>query len=244
MAKRKTIKEEEQSEAISIDNPIVKEYFETNDWLTKHLIKLVFKIFSPKLKIKPIKKPLLILIRTNKTAEFYENATQGTFRYVHSNGQEKEIELTPNKLIRLNYKHEKDKEIGRYTVSTYIIEENQKFPLPEEPVIDAEQVKFIFNKSLSDQKAFDAKLKKIEMEGWQQIILAIGALALVIFGIEFLGHGTVSNFISNILGKNKETVKEIATNATQNVTIYSSLLMLNIKKIMQKRIEYGKKENK
>lgn len=209
----------EQSQATSIQNPFTKDYWTSQRWLIRQILKTIYFIFKPELKIRPFKKPLLLLIRNTREVQFYENATEGKFRFVHTNGDIVERQLLTQKLLRFTYRKEgKEKDIGKYSFNGYILNEDAMFPEPQEIEIDAERVKFIFDKSLTDTKVFEARLKRIEMEGWQGLLLVIAVGIAIIVGINWMTKGGVVQIINTILGRDTGTTTETAKQVIENIT--------------------------
>ena len=115
------------------------------------------------------KEPILILMRRNQNAEFFENATQGEFPYEHSDGTERKILLNTKYLQTLTN--------NKKVFKGYICHEDNPLPLPAEPEITAETVGIAIDKTLNDIKKWKAEEWKAKGDFYWK--LALGVVAIV-----------------------------------------------------------------
>lgn len=106
------------------------------------------KLFQNKTTTIPFKEPTLFLIKKDRTVEFYEKATSGTFKYEHSDGEEREIILDPR--YKLHFP------MGDQTFTGYILHEDNPIPLPQDPVLTSEIYNISIDKTLNDIKKWKA----------------------------------------------------------------------------------------
>lgn len=214
MTKKKTVNQQEQ----------VKEIKEKErESKAKKLERLIYKSkkrFGSELKIAEFKEPILMLIRSNQKCEFYEGATEGVFKYTHTNGQKKEVILTRDKLIKFQY--------GKYNFTGYIHDENWKVTMPEKPIIDAEYEELVIDKTLADIKAYKTKEITATFEGWTKLAWALLGGVALIFVIEWISGGAVSHFINNLLHPVIQNAVPIAQQAVQNLTQNTTLSNVTI----------------
>lgn len=134
----------------------------------KTLIKKQKGLIGSKLSLMNIDEPFVILLRRNQEAEFFESATKGEFIFTHSDGNTRTIYLTPYKKWRFPY--------GERDFRGYICHEDFPLPLPENPLVTAEEINIIINKSMNDLRNMMTK----ELQAWKGIIWAVlGGLALI-----------------------------------------------------------------
>lgn len=114
------------------------------------------------------KQPCLMLLRNNKKAEWYENATIGKFEYTHSNGEDMYITLNRHFLQTLDYAGKE--------IQIYICHEDYPFPLPHEPLITAELKKISDEKILNDYRKWLAEELKAKGDMWWKILLGIAII--------------------------------------------------------------------
>jgi hypothetical protein len=135
----------------------------------KVLFKKKKNIFQSYYDTADFKEPVLILMRRNQNAEFFENATQGEFPYEHSDGTERKIYLNTKYLQSFPY--------GKKVFKGYICHEDNPLPLPAEPEITAETVGLAIDKTLNDIKKWKAEEWKAKGEFYWKI--AIGVVAII-----------------------------------------------------------------
>lgn len=125
-------------------------------------------------KLANFKQPAMILMRNNKRAEFYENATTGKFAYTHSDGEDMEITLDRHFIVTLQYAG-KDLDI-------YFCHEDYPFPLPHSPIVTAKMIKLVIEKTVNDYRKWTAEEFKAKGDMWWKILLGIAAV-IIAYGI-------------------------------------------------------------
>jgi hypothetical protein len=143
------------------------------------------------------KEPVAFLMRRNHNIEFYENASSGYFYFKHTDGDKRNILLTPNRMHSFPYAGRK--------VRCYILHEDFPLPLPEDPIVSSELITISQQKTMQDfnkYKLKEAQLKQGNIKAWFiGIAVVIGAIALAAVLIP-------QSFWDNIF--HKETVKAAA----------------------------------
>lgn len=134
----------------------------------KMLFKKKEKLFKSYYEPAQFKEPVLILMRRNQNAEFFENATKGKFEFSHSDGETRYIYLTPKYLQSFPY--------GKKNFRGYICHEDFAIPLPAEPEITAETIGTVIDKTLNDIRNWKAQEYKAQGAMWFKIALGIVAL--------------------------------------------------------------------
>ena len=129
------------------------------------------------------KEPIIQLIKNNKV-EFYEDATSGNFYFDHSDGSKRKVKLDPEFQLTFDY--------GKRNFKGYIVHENYPTPLPEKPIITAEQYQWGIDKTQQDQLNHQEKQIKARGDMWYKIFIGIAviivALALAnMFGLDIIG---------------------------------------------------------
>lgn len=136
----------------------------------KILIKKQKKLIGSHKKITGFKEPVVFFIRNNGHVEFYENAKNSKFRFQTEKEQERTIELDTGRMLTFDY--------GNNNFKGYILHEDNPFPLPIKPVIDAELLYIITEKVLNDMRKWKAE----ELKALSGIIGKIALFAMVIIG--------------------------------------------------------------
>lgn len=153
--------------------------------------------------------PILILMRRNQKAEFYENATQGKFEFEHSDKTERYIILDTKYLQTFPY--------GKSTFKGYICHEDHPLPLPNEPEVTSETIGIAIDKTLNDIKKW--KAQEIKAKG--ELIWKIAIGIAIIIGMYILYTMFAPQQTTQIVA---ETAKNISTNAKEviiaNATIF------------------------
>ena len=145
----------------------------------KLLLKKYDKTFKAHMEMSNFKEPVVFLMKRNRKVEFYENATQGSFKFERTDGREGNIELAPEFLHTFDY--------GKRTFKGYLCHEDYLTPLPESPVIMADMFNIAQEKTLHDVR----KWKKDEQAGiglkWKQILIGIAILVAIPLGAKIIG---------------------------------------------------------
>ena len=171
-------------------------------------IKILLKSYKTRFKsyqeMANFKEPVLFLMRNTRKVEFFDNVTTGWFQFNHTDGTMRKIKLGPEGLHTFDY--------GKRTFKGYIIHEDNPIPLPERPVITAEQFQWAIDKTHQDlinhrAKEYDAKGKMI----WK-ILIGIGAIILALAFAKMLVPD-LFNF-----GASKQVVETVATQVAVNVS--------------------------
>lgn len=131
------------------------------------------------------KEPVGFLIRRNREIEFYENLTGDRFNYEHSNGEERYIELSINQL-EFPYAGKK--------VRTYIMQEDNRYPLPNQPILEAERIEIAIEKVSNDFKKWSAKEWEAKGDYWWKIALGIA----VVIGVYVLAKLVLPSGDTNV----------------------------------------------
>lgn len=161
------------------------------------------KLFKKKQSLSQFEEPILILLRQNGHAEFYENATGGKFYYTHSDKGERFIILDQSFLTTFDY--------AGNTFKGYICHEDFPTPLPENPIVTTELVAIMYEKILNDMKKWkieEEKAKALKIKSWALLIGVIGGIFLLWIILKPSGQGTIAQNIT-------QNLTEVAkTNAT------------------------------
>lgn len=139
-------------------------------WVFKKYKKLIKKYYETS----NFKEPILILMRRNGKATFFENATKGQFDYEHSDGTTRFLMLTPEKRQTFEY--------GQKEFKGYICHEDHPLPLPEEPLITTEMFGLAIEKTLNDIKKWKAE----EVRAKSEYIRSIGTVIAITLGLFIL----------------------------------------------------------
>lgn len=143
------------------------------------------------------KEPILILMRNNKKAEFYENATIGKFEYTHSNGEDMYIQLNRHFLQTFPY--------GTSEFIGYICHEDYPYPMPHDALITAEMKKIQEEKILNDYRKWTAEEWKAKGDLWWKILIGIAAILLAYALFRMLvpsTDGTVERAVTETITNN------------------------------------------
>ena len=125
------------------------------------------------------KQPILILIRTNQKAEYFEDATSGIFEYQPTDKNKKDMEritLQPSKLINFDY--------GEENFKGYIHHEGDAFSYPHDPLMDIENYSITIQKTLSDRDKLEASRLRAMGRRWEGagkfFLYFFGGIAIII----------------------------------------------------------------
>lgn len=139
-------------------------------------IKILLKTYEKKFKgdyqdMANFNEPVLFLMRNTRRTEFYDKATTGWFQFEHTDGTMRRIKLNPEFLQTFDY--------GKRTFKGYICHEDHPTPLPEKPVVTAEQFQWAIDKTQQDLLDHKAKEYSARGEMWWKILLGIGVLVVL-----------------------------------------------------------------
>lgn len=166
----------------------------------KILLKKTKGLLKDKQQLARFKEPVLILLRTDGTADFYENEdgrTAGTtFMFEHTDGKEKMIHLN-----KKTYMGRYGKENFRF----YVCDEDNPLPLPQKPLVTAEELGMIIYKLIHDMHKW--MMEEIKGKALKGFWLWAGIIVLVIVIALFLIPAISDMFA-------KEAVNTIARNVT------------------------------
>ncbi len=121
------------------------------------------KLLKDQQKLAEFKEPVVMLLRRNFKAEWYEGIKQNRFAFKHTDGLERVIYLDPNKVQTITYADKPFK--------CYVCHEDHLLPLPEDPIATLEQFETILDKTLTDLK--NMRVKELKAKGdliWKVII--------------------------------------------------------------------------
>lgn len=131
------------------------------------LIKSKKGLIKDYLKLKKATSPILLFMRRNGKATYYQNAKMGRYEFEHSDGTSRYIIIDKNA-------HEVT--AGDDTIKMYICHEDYPFPLPEEPLITTEMFNLIIEKTLHDKKEWETKLTQARSKMIWTIMIGIAIL--------------------------------------------------------------------
>lgn len=152
------------------------------------------------------KEPALILMRNNRKAELYENATTGKFEYTHSNGEDMNLTLDRHFLITIPY--------GQKEILTYICHEDYPFPMPHNALITAEMMKIAMEKILNDYRKWTAEEFKAKGDMWWKIGAAI-AVCIIAYALYKMFTGNEPTTVA----QETVTAVKVINETVKNVTI-------------------------
>lgn len=170
-------------------------------------IKILLKNYQGRFKsyqeMANFKEPVMMLIRNSRKVEFYDDVTSGWFEFIHSDGSGRRIKLSPEFLQTFDY--------GKRIFKGYICHEDYPTPLPEKPVVTAEQFQWAIDKTQNDLQNWRSKELTAKGIMWYKIIIGVAILIGVIGFVKLI----VPDF--NIFGMfgSKETVTTVVNNVTE-----------------------------
>lgn len=167
------------------------------------LLKKNYRVFKDKEKLTDFKEPVVFLRRRGGGTEIYEDSTKGIFEFTHSDGKYREIYLDPSTQGTMDY--------GKRKFKYYFCHEDFPLPLPEIPLVTADTVNMILEKSMMDLKKLnerkdEMKLKTIKLLAW----IAAGAILLLILW----KSGAINSIIEMITGKKSVPVNNVVENVS------------------------------
>jgi len=169
-------------------------------------IKVLLKNYDGRFKsyqeMSNFQEPVMFLMRNTRKTEFYDNATTGYFEFIHTDGRTRRIKLSPEFLQTFDY--------GKKTFKGYICHEDYPTPLPEKPLVTAEQFQWAIDKTQQDLTNYKAKELTARGDMWWKILLGVGAV--------ILAFALAKMLVPNLFGGGGEkAVVDIVQNATQAV---------------------------
>jgi hypothetical protein len=129
------------------------------------LLKKNKEVFKDKQSITDFKEPVNMLIRRSRAVEFYEDASKGSFEFTHSDGTHREIYLEPSQQVSFDY--------GKRKFKGYICHEDFPLPLPEVPIVTADTINSIVEKTMMDMKKLNERKKEMQLKTAKYIMFAI-----------------------------------------------------------------------
>lgn len=175
-------------------------------------IKILLKSYEGRFKsyqeMANFKEPVMLLMRNTRKTEFYDNVTSGWFSFTHTDGSGRNIKLSPEFLQTFDY--------GKRTFKGYICHEDYPTPLPERPIVTAEQFQWAIDKTQNDLQNWKAKELGARGDMWYKILIGIAIIIGVIGFIKLI----VPDFTIFGIGGGGE-VKEVVKTVVENATITS-----------------------
>lgn len=136
------------------------------------LIQIHKGLIKRKQTLTDFKEPVVWLIRRSFNMEFFEKQVSSHFTFIHSDGETRKIELTPSRMISMDY--------GNRKVRTYILFEDSPLPIPEDPIVTTELLAISQEKSMHDLNKFKLKEAKIKSGAMFKIFLGAAIVAIAI----------------------------------------------------------------
>jgi hypothetical protein len=146
-----------------------KELAESKAKKRKIIFKKYKKLFRSYFETANFEEPVMILMRRTGKAEFFEKATAGEFKFTHSDGEERNIILTPRFMQTFEY--------GKNQFKGFVCHEDFPMPLPEDPVLTTEMMGIIIEKTLNDMKKWKTEEWKAKTNFYWKVIIGIAILA-------------------------------------------------------------------
>lgn len=153
------------------------------------LLKKNSKVFRDKQAMTEFKEPILMLERRSRAVEFYENATKGEFNFKHSDGKNRTLYLEPSMLKSFDY--------GKRKFRGYYCHEDFPLPLPENPLVVADTINMIIEKSMMDLKKLNERTEEIKAKTIKMLLIAL--LIGVFVYMAYNGHW-VEGILDKFLG--------------------------------------------
>lgn len=192
----------------------IKEQLESKAEQRQTLFKKYQKLLFAYQETAEFKEPILQLMRRNNTVDFFENTTEGEFKYTHSDGTDRTIILTTKNLLSFPY--------GKKTFKGYVCHEDYPLPLPEDPIITTEQMQTVIDKALNDIKKWKAQ----EINAKTKMIWTIGLTICAVIGLYILFRIMVPTPPIQIINTPNgtyqvinETIKNLTGLTTTNLTL-------------------------
>lgn len=106
--------------------------------------------FSSYINLTNFKEPCAFFERRSGHVEFLENVTAGVYKFKHSDGEERYNIIPPSA-------SQKRFGVGKRSFRGYYLHEDYPLPLPQDPLMTAEQVNIAIDKALTEMKEWKAK---------------------------------------------------------------------------------------
>lgn len=182
------------------------------------LLKKNKTIFSSKEKITDFKEPVAFLRRRGGVTEFHEDASKGVFSFTHSDGKYREIYLDPSTQGTMDY--------GKRKFKYYWLHEDFPLPLPENPLITADVVNLILEKSMMDLKKLNERAHEMQLKTWKTIAwIVAGGVGLYLL----YKSGAFTKIVDMVTG-HKETPPVIINNVTggNSLAITGQIILISM----------------
>ena len=176
----------------------------------KILLKSYDKRMGSYLEMANFKEPVMFLMRNTRKTEFFDDVTTGWFQFEHTDGSSRRIKISPEFLQTFDY--------GKNTFKGYICHEDYPTPLPEKPVVTAEQFQWAIDKTQQD--LLNHKAKEYDARGnmWYKIAIGIA----IIIGVIAFAKLLVPDLFSFGGG-----AKQVAQTIVENTTAMARNVSLN-----------------
>ena len=148
--------------------------------------------------------PVMMFMRNSRKVEFYENVTTGFFHYTHTDGTVRKIKISPEFMHTFDY--------GKNNFKGYICHEDHPTPLPEKPVVTAEQFQWAIDKTQQDLMNHREKELTAKGDMWYKILIGIA----IVIGVLAFAKMIVPDFF-NFFSSGGEAVKEAGKNAGETI---------------------------
>lgn len=150
------------------------------------------------------KEPIAILLRRTGRAEWYEDVTQGMFKFKHTCGEERYIVITPENKFTFDY--------GKKEFRGYLLHEDFPSPLPETPLLTTEVFALAIDKTKETVKEWKAK----ELRAKSKLMEQIAVILMIIIGGIILAQLIMPGGIRGlILGTPAEQAAKAAAEAAK-----------------------------
>lgn len=136
----------------------------------KELMRKRKKFMSQYYDVAPFKEPVLFFERRSGDVEFYENVTSGLFEYDHSDGEKRFQIINPKSQRKFGF--------GNRAFRGYYSHEDYPISGLPDPLLTAEQVNIIVEKSLNDMKKWKAQELKAKGDLWWKILAGVAVIIL------------------------------------------------------------------
>lgn len=198
-------KKEDETEQLRKQARIIIEGNERRVSKIRNLIRKHKKFIGSYNTILPFKQPVAWLIRRSRAVEFFEGVKGDFFKFQHSNGEEREIELSQGMLLTFP--------MGDSYFTGFILHEDNKYPLPQDPLLHIEMMRIAQEKLMNDIATWKAKELRAKAGIIQAIVGGVGVIAILYILYRLVIPAPAAEEVA------KETTKQVI----QNVTILMGL---------------------